>query len=78
MKEPGHSPNEVLAVRTECRLLEEPRHEFVILDIVDILLLERAFPAARPETSFRVDVRRIIVQLVLGHRWSCYQTHKTT
>lgn len=40
-----HSPYEVLAVAAEGGLLEEPWHEAVILDHVDILLLESALPA---------------------------------
>lgn len=40
-----YSPYEVLAVAAEGGLLEEPWHEAVILDHVDIFLLESALPA---------------------------------
>lgn len=39
-------PYEVLTMAAESRLFEESRHEAVILDHVDILLLESTFPAA--------------------------------
>jgi len=36
-------PNKVLAVRTECWLLEEAGYEAMILDIEDVLLLQGSF-----------------------------------
>ena len=41
---PGDSPDEVLAVAAEGRLLEEPRDEAVVVDLRNVLLLERAHP----------------------------------
>jgi len=41
------SPYEVLAMAAEGRLLEEPRHEAVILDHVDIFLLEGSLSTAQ-------------------------------
>ena len=41
------SPDEVLAVAAERRLFEEARDEAVIVDLGDILLLERAHSLAR-------------------------------
>ena len=42
-----HSPDEVLAVAAERRLLEEARDEAVVVDLGDVLLLERAHSLAR-------------------------------
>ncbi len=44
-----HSPDEVLAVAAEGGVLEEPRDELVVLDLADVLLLERALPDPGPE-----------------------------
>ena len=44
---PGDSPDEVLAVAAERRLLEEARDEAVVVDLGDVLLLERAHSLAR-------------------------------
>lgn len=47
----------------ERRLLEEPRHELVAFDVVNILLLQRAFPAseAEAERSIRTPLITIII-----------------
>lgn len=52
-------PYEVLAMRTECRLLEEPGNESMILHIVNILLFEGAFPISLAYVQ--------LVLLLLGH-----------
>lgn len=52
-------PNKVLAVRAERRLLEESRYKSMILHIVDVLLLQRTFAAARPHVD--------LLLLLLGH-----------
>lgn len=41
-----HSPNKILAMRAERRLLEESRDEPVVFDVVNIFLFQRTFPAA--------------------------------
>lgn len=38
-------PDEVRAVAAESRLLEEPGYEFMVLDLVDVLLPQGAFPS---------------------------------
>jgi hypothetical protein len=50
------APYEVLAVAAESGLLEESRHKAVILDHVDILLLEGAFPTPQFLGESGVDV----------------------
>lgn len=50
----SEAPYEVLAVAAEGGLLEEPWHEAVILDHIDILLLESALPA--PQLVVKTDV----------------------
>ena len=37
------SPNEIFAVTTECRMLEETGNKFMILDFINVFLLERSF-----------------------------------
>lgn len=41
----NYLPYKVLAVGAERRLLEEPRHELVVFDQVNILLFERSLAA---------------------------------
>ena len=43
----------------ECRVLEEPRDELVVLDLVDVLLLQRALPLT-------VDVTLLAALLPVG------------
>lgn len=59
-----HLPNEVLAMGTECWLLEEPWNETMVLDIVDILLFERSFTDTVPHRSSGLLHSSIIVIIV--------------
>jgi len=52
-------PDKILAVTAECRMLEEPRDELVVLDLVDVLLLQRALPLT-------VDVTLLAALLTVG------------
>ncbi len=63
-------PNEVFAVAAKRRLFEEPGHEFVVLNDVDIFLLERSFATADFEAEFRfagVVVVVVLVDFFFGH-----------
>lgn len=68
------SPYEVLAVAAEGRLLEEPRHEVVILHHVNILLLKGPLPSAEllGESGGSIHgpegVLRVVRFLVVRHR----------
>lgn len=53
---------------TERGLFKKPRNESVIFDIIDVLLLECALPTSQPESQLAVNVPKILVALVLGHR----------
>lgn len=63
-------PDEVLAVATERRVLEEPRDELVVLDLADVLLLERALAHAglqRGAAAVADGVTAFGLGIVLGH-----------
>lgn len=67
----AESPDEILAVRTERGLLEEARNEVMILDIIDVLLLERTFSATVTHGEFVVALRHLVHDVVLvGHGWA--------
>lgn len=53
---------------TERGLLEKPRNESVIFDIIDVFLLERAFPTPQSKSQLAVNIPEILVAFVLGHR----------
>lgn len=54
-----NSPNKVLAVRAERRLLEESGNEAMVLDVVDVLLFECTFSIAVPDIE--------LILLLVGH-----------
>lgn len=65
-----NSPYEVLAVAAKCRLLEKPRDEFVIFNVVHILLLQCSLSAAKTEREFCVRVARpesLVVAILVHH-----------
>lgn len=55
---------------TERRLLEEPRHELVVLHEVNILLLEGTLPASQAERLVDLQLTTTIVTIIffLRHR----------
>lgn len=55
-------PDEILAVRTEGGLLEEPRYEVMILDFEHVLLLER--PLSPPEPDELVEALLHVVLVI--------------
>lgn len=61
----AESPNEILAVRAERGLLEETRNETMILDIIDVLLLERSFSAAVPHPELVLDLGHLVQGVLL-------------
>lgn len=54
-------PDEILAVRTEGGLLEEPRYEVVILDFEHVLLLERPLPPPEPDELLEALLHAVLV-----------------
>lgn len=63
-----YSPNEILAVRAERGLLEEARDEAMILDIIDVLLLQRSLAAAVPHRELVLVLGHLVQGvLLLGH-----------
>jgi hypothetical protein len=60
------SPDEILAVTAECRLLEEPRNEAMILDVVHVLLLQRSLAPAIAERELAIGISFLAV-IVIGH-----------
>lgn len=61
-----HSPDKVLAVTAKGRLLEEPRNEAMILDVVHVLLLQRSLASAIFERKFAVGIS-FLAHVVIGH-----------
>lgn len=53
-----YSPDEILAVAAERRLLEEARYELVVLDDEDVLFLEGTLATALLEAERRVEIAR--------------------
>lgn len=63
-----HSPNKVLAVGAKGGLLEEARNKAMVLHVVDVLLLQRALPAAVPQQQLVVGQ---FLHFLLGHCRRC-------
>jgi hypothetical protein len=63
----SHSPDEVFAVAAERRLLEEARNEAMVLDVVDVLLLQRSFASAIAERQLVVLSVILREVVVVGH-----------
>lgn len=80
----AESPDEVLAVRAERGLLEEARNEAMILDIIDVLLLERSLSAAVPHPELILGQIGQIGVLLVSHDdgtlfpYLLLKTHKST
>lgn len=62
-------PNKIFTVRTKSGLFEESGNEPVVLDLVDVLLLERPLSAAQPEPEFGVEIVPVVTKILLflGH-----------
>lgn len=63
-----YSPDEVLAMTAESRLLEEARNEAMVLDIVDVLLLQSSF--AFPLTERELPLILLVVLVVFVSHFS--------
>lgn len=66
------SPNEVLAVAAEGRVLEEPRDELVVLDLRDVLLLQRSLAGAGAAGDV---VAAVLVAVAVGGRFLAAEGH---
>lgn len=60
-----NSPDKVLAVGAESRLLEEARDEAMILHVVDVFLLQSALPATIPQQQ--LAVHQLLLQVLFRH-----------
>lgn len=54
-------PNEILAMRTECWLLEESRNEAMVLDVKDVLLFQCTFSVSVSNIDFILLLLRHII-----------------
>lgn len=62
-----HSPDKVLAVTAERRLLEESRNKSMVFDIVHVLLLECTLSASIPQRQLVVGIVVLRQHVIVGH-----------
>lgn len=57
-------PNEILAMRTECWLLEESRNEAMVLDVKDVLLFQCTFSVSVSNIDF---ILLLLSHIIVSH-----------